>query len=137
MVCINFHQIILLAWQQSKSPCVIALDNGGSKAPIRLSRRGRSCLAQLLNLGCLGQAQCRRRIFSPFQPILSFDNKTCTWKRGHARHRYVRKKPHHGGVDICNYTKTCISFYCFSLLFICLFNNIFTFLYLQCLIYIS
>ena len=35
-------------------PCIIALDNGGSKVPIRLSGRGRSCLAQLLNLGCLG-----------------------------------------------------------------------------------
>ena len=30
---------------------MIALQNGGSKAPIRLSGRGRSCLAQLLNLG--------------------------------------------------------------------------------------
>ena len=48
-----------------------------------------------------------------------------------------KKKPHHKGVDIWNYMKTCISFYVFRLLFICLFNNIFTFLYLQCLIYIS
>ena len=30
-----------------------------------------------------------------------------------------------------------ISFYVFRLSFVCLFNNIFTFLYLQCLIYIS
>ena len=36
-----------------------------------------------------------------------------------------------------DYIKTCISFYVFRLLFICQFNNIFTFLYLQCLIYIS
>ena len=28
-----------------KSPCIIALDNGGSKAPIRLPGRGRFCLA--------------------------------------------------------------------------------------------
>ena len=72
MVRINFNQIILLACQQSKSPCIIALDNGGSKAPIRLSGRGRSCLVQLLNLGCLGQAWCQRRVFSPIQPSLSF-----------------------------------------------------------------
>ena len=28
--------------------------NGGLKAPICMSGRGRSCLARLLNLGCLG-----------------------------------------------------------------------------------
>ena len=71
-----------------------------------------------------------------FNPVYLFDNKTCTWKRGHG-HQYVRKKPQHGGVDIWNYMKTCISFYVFRLLFICLFNNVLIFLYLQCLIYIS
>ena len=33
------------------SPCIIALNNGGSKAPIQLSGWGRSCLAEM---GCLG-----------------------------------------------------------------------------------
>ena len=31
----------------SKCPCIIALDNGRSKAPIRRSWRGRSCLAHV------------------------------------------------------------------------------------------
>ena len=35
-----------LACQQSKGPCIIALNNGGSEPPIRLSVRGRSCLAE-------------------------------------------------------------------------------------------
>ena len=69
MVRINFNQIILLACQQCKSPCIIAPDNGGSKAPIRLSGKGSSCLAQLLKLGCLGQTQRRRRFFSPIKLI--------------------------------------------------------------------
>ena len=68
-----------------------------------------------------------------------FANKTCTWKRGHGRHWYVRKGPHPGRVDIRNYVKTCITFYVFCLfiyMFVC-FDNIFTFLYLQCLICVS
>ena len=57
------------------SRCIIAMDNCGSKAPIRLSRRGRSCLAELLNLGCSGHSVARE--FSRlFNPVYLFDNKT-------------------------------------------------------------
>ena len=35
-------------------PLIFPLNNGGLKAPIRLSGRGRSCLVEMLNLGCLG-----------------------------------------------------------------------------------
>ena len=28
----------------------------------------------------------------PIQPSFSLENRTCTWKRGHGRHWYVRKK---------------------------------------------
>ena len=40
----------------------------GSEASIRLLGKGRSCFAQLLNLGCLSKAwRIRRRIFSHTQ----------------------------------------------------------------------
>ena len=74
---VRIHFYLYFVCQQSKSPCIIALNNGGSKAPIRLSGRGRSCLTLPLNLGCLGQAQCQGDLFSPIQPSLSdnFSNK--------------------------------------------------------------
>ena len=37
----------------SMSPCIIAQNNGGLKAPIQLLGRRISCLAKMLNLGCL------------------------------------------------------------------------------------
>ena len=55
----------------------------GSKAPIRLSGRGRSCLTKLVDLGCLGAEGDFSRIFNQ---VYLFVNKTCTWKRGHGRH---------------------------------------------------
>ena len=48
-----------------------------------------------------------KKIFLAYSTQYLFNNKTCTWKRGHVRHLYMQKKPHHGGVDICNYVKTC------------------------------
>ena len=78
--------------------------------------------------------------FSPlFNPVYLFDNKACTWKRGHGRHWYVQKEPHQKEVDIWNYVKTCISFYVF-VLFIYLFACLIIFLHfknLQSLIYVS
>ena len=44
LVMVIIHFYLYFVCQQSKSPCMIALNNGGSKAPIRLSGRGRSCL---------------------------------------------------------------------------------------------
>ena len=75
------------------------------KAPIRLSGRGRSCLAEMLNLEYLDYAWCRgRKNFSLIQPVFVFDNKTCTWKPGNGRH-WGRSQ---GEVDIRNYVKTCV-----------------------------
>ena len=51
---------LILLCQQGNSRCIIVLYNGGSKTPIRLSGKGRSCLVYL-NLGRLCEAQCRRR----------------------------------------------------------------------------
>ena len=118
------------------------LDNGGSKAPIWLSERGMvvfSRIAQTCDVwagyGSEGEFSC---LFNPFYPC---DNKTCTWKCGHNHHWYVRKEPHHGGANMWNHMKTCITYmyHCFLFIyfFICLFNNIFTFLYLQHLICVS
>ena len=73
--CYGRYQIYLYYFpgcQESKSPCIISMYNGGLKASIRLSGRGRSCLAEMLNLGCLGQAWHRERIFLPIQSSLSF-----------------------------------------------------------------
>ena len=39
------------------------------------------------------------------------ENRTCTWKRGHGRHWYVRKKP--SGVDIWGYVNACILLFLF------------------------
>ena len=100
------------------------MDNGGSKASIWLFGRRRSCLAQLRNLRFFGKTWCRRRIFSPIQPVYLSDNKTCTWKPGHSHHWYVQKNPHHGGVNIWNDMKTSITFYTF-----CLFISFLVFLH--------
>ena len=51
--------------QQVNSLCIILVYNGGSKAPIRLSRRRSSCLVYT-KLGMFGQAQCRRRYILPY-----------------------------------------------------------------------
>ena len=58
--------------------------------------------------------------------IRHFDDKSCTWKRGHGRYWYVQKEFCHGGVDIWNCLKTCITLLCslFISLFVCLFNDI-------------
>ena len=45
------------------------------------------------------------------QPGFSLENRTCTWKRGHGRHWYVRKKP--SGVDIWGYVNACILLFLF------------------------
>ena len=45
------HIIRFFTCQQSNSLCIIVLYNGGSKAPIRLSGRGRSCLIEMFGLG--------------------------------------------------------------------------------------
>ena len=50
----------------------MALDNGTLNAPIGLSRTGRFCLAQFLNLECLGYALRRGRNFLPIQPYFFF-----------------------------------------------------------------
>ena len=51
MVRVNFNYIIFPAYSQSKSACIIALDNVG--APVWLSGRGRYYLADTLNWGYL------------------------------------------------------------------------------------
>ena len=43
---VGYHTSIL---RMCKSPCIIGLNNGGSKAAIALSGRGRSCLVEILN----------------------------------------------------------------------------------------
>ena len=45
------------------------------------------------------------------QPSFSLENRTCTWKCGHGRHWYVRKKPL--GVDIWGYVKAFILLFLF------------------------
>ena len=63
--------------------CIIALNNGGSKAPIRLSGRGWSCLAKMLNLdvwaryGAEGSTTCL------------LGSTTCNWKHVHGYLWYV------------------------------------------------
>ena len=54
-VCMN-HVYIIYAYTYVSRVRVHVPDpiNGGLKAPICMSGRGRSCLARLLNLGCLG-----------------------------------------------------------------------------------
>ena len=84
---------------------------GDSKTPIRLSGKGRSCLIEMLGLGCLGWVWCYRRFILAIQPGFSLENRTCTWKRGHGRHWYVRKKP--SGVDIWGYVNACILLFLF------------------------
>ena len=44
------HVLRFFTCQQSNSLCIIVLYNGGSKAPIRLLGRGRSCLIEKLGL---------------------------------------------------------------------------------------
>ena len=56
---------------QSKSPCTIALNNGGSKAPIWLSGRGESCLTFLLNQAFWAKHCADGDRVSPIQPSLS------------------------------------------------------------------
>ena len=87
------------------------LDNGGSKALIWLSERGMvvfSRIAQTCDVwagyGSEGEFSC---LFNPFYPC---DDKTCTWKCGHNHHWYVRKEPHHGGANMWNHMKTCITY---------------------------
>ena len=118
MVHINFNQTILPACQQSKNPCIISLDSSGLKAPIQLLGRGRSYLAQLLNLGCLGQAMALKGNFIAYLTNFIF--------------LVVRLLPGNMvmvAIDICgkspitgewqwNYMKTCISFYFFVSFFI-------------------
>ena len=62
-----------------------------------------------------------------------FDKKTCTWKRGHGRHWYVWKEPHHGGVDILNYVNMCVLIFQFILLryYLDYNNNVFLIGYCQ------
>ena len=55
-VCM-YHVYIIYAYTYHVSRVRVHVpdpDNGGLKAPICMSGRGRSCLARLLNLGCLG-----------------------------------------------------------------------------------
>ena len=51
------------------------------------------------------------RFILAVQPVFSLENRTCTWKRGHGRHWYVRKKP--SGVDIWGYVNACILLFLF------------------------
>ena len=69
----------------------ITVYNGGLKVPYQLLRRGRSFLALLLNLGCLGQACHRRRFYLAYSTHLIWLCKICTCKCGFSRHWYLRR----------------------------------------------
>ena len=66
-----------------------------------------------------------------FNPVYLLDDKTFTWRRGHSCHWYVRKRPHRGEWIYGATWKCLLPFMFFVHLFVCLFSNIFTFLYLQ------
>ena len=76
---------LILFCQQGNSPCIIVLYNGGSKAPIRLSGRGRSCLV-CTKTGIFELGIKPKEIHSSLFNLASDQNKTCTWKRGYGHH---------------------------------------------------
>ena len=144
MIRISLNQTILLACQQGKSPCIIALDNSGSKAPIQLSERRRSCLARakpsMLELG-----------IAPKENFLAYSTQFIFLIIRLAPGNVVMvaidmcgKSPSRGngggeGSGYMELSENMFYLLCFLFiyLFVCLFNNIFTFRYLQCLIRVS
>ena len=119
MVLITFNYIIFLRCRQSKSLLIISVENGGSKAPIRLSWRGRPFLVEMQNLKCLGMAMKENflvcsthfifliRGLVPGNVVIIFSN-MC-----------VQNESYHGGMDIWNYMKRHVNFFVFVYLFIC------------------
>ena len=85
---------------KARAACIIVPHNDGSKASIRLSGRGRSCLAfaksGMFGLGIASKAKLT------YSTQFSIRNKTCTWNRGDGMHWYVQKKPLLG-VDIWDF----------------------------------
>ena len=78
-----------------RAVCILITCNDGSKAPIRLSGRGRSCLTF---------ARSGRRNFFACSTKFPFRNNSGTWKRGYSHHWYVQKNTL-VGVDIRDYVK--------------------------------
>ena len=60
--------IFLFIHRHASSPCITILYNGGSEAPLRLSRRGRSCLVYtrpgIFRLGKMPK-EIQSRLFNP------------------------------------------------------------------------
>ena len=84
------------------SPCIIALYNGGSKAPIRLSGRGRS------SLGIHFARPGMFRLFSLSTDIRLVPGNVvmvATDMCGKSPHHWERRVSSGGGVDTWNYGK--------------------------------
>ena len=79
---IFFLHILFKYASKVRATCIILPYNDGSKAPIRLSGRGRSCLA-FVRSGMFGLGIAPKEKLST---QIRFRNKTCNWKSGYGRH---------------------------------------------------